>query len=825
VSADERAPGAPDEREGREAPEAPEAPDDEVPEPPEASDVEAVIEPEEIASLPATLPVLPLKETVVFPEAVAPLAIGEARSIRLIDDVMNRPERLLALVVSRDPELGEPPPDQLHEIGTAAVVQRMVRVPDGTVRILVQGVRRVRLGPYTQTQPFLEAQAEEVPDRAERTTEVEALARNLQGIFTRIIQLVPHLPDELQVAVANLEDPTTLSYLVSSSLRLSLEERQELLEEADLEARLRRLTVLVNRELELLELGAKIQSDVQTDIEQGQREFFLRQQLKAIREELGEGDDEQAEVEELRRQLEEADPPEDVRKAAERELSRLERIPSASAEHAVIRTYLDWLLSIPWRRTTEDNLDLERARQILDEDHYDIDKVKDRIIEQLAVARLRGDAAGSILAFVGPPGVGKTSLGQSIARALGREFARISVGGVRDESEIRGHRRTYVGALPGVIVRAIRDAGSMNPVMMIDEIDKMGADYRGDPSSAMLEVLDPAQNHSFRDHYLDLPLDLSKVFFITTGNMVETIPGPLLDRLEVIRLAGYTDEEKLHIARRYLLPRQIEAAGLPEGLLEVSDDGIRTVTSEYTREAGVRQLERRLAAIARRIARRVAEGDDDPLVVGPDEVREILGPERIHNEVKRRTSEPGVATGLAVTGAGGEILFVEAQAMPGSGRLTVTGQLGDVMRESAQAAVSFVRARGAAIGLELPEDFFSTHDVHIHVPAGAVPKDGPSAGVTMVTALVSALSGRAVSEDVAMTGEITLTGQVLPIGGVKEKVLAAHRVEISTVVLPKLNEDTLADLPEELRDEMRIELVERVEQVLEIALEPVPQPA
>ena len=502
---------------------------------------------------------------------------------------------------------------------------------------------------------------------------------------------MPHLPDELQVAVANLDDPTTLSYLVSSSLRLSVEERQELLEESDLEARLRRLTVLVTRELELLELGAKIQSDVQEDMEQGQREFFLRQQLKAIREELGEGDDEQAEIEELRRQLEEADPPPEIRTAAERELSRLERIPSASAEHAVIRTYLDWLVTIPWNRTTEDNLDLERARTILDEDHYDIEKVKDRIVEQLAVAKLKGQAAGTILAFVGPPGVGKTSLGQSIARALGREFARISVGGVRDEAELRGHRRTYVGAMPGVIVRAIRDAGSMNPVMMIDEIDKMGADYRGDPSSAMLEVLDPAQNHAFRDHYLDLPLDLSRVFFIATGNVLETIPGPLLDRMEVIRLSGYTEEEKLHIARRYLLPRQIEAAGLPDGVLEVPDDGMRTVISEYTREAGVRQLERRLAAIARRVALRAAEGDASPVVVGPDEAREILGPERIHNEVKRRTSEPGVATGMAVTGAGGEILFVEAQVMPGRGALTVTGQLGEVMRESAQAAVSFVR--------------------------------------------------------------------------------------------------------------------------------------
>ena len=791
-----------------------------TPGPPGGEVEERAEEPE--GTLPETLPVLPLKETVVFPEAVAPLAVGEERSIRLIDEVLNGPDRLLALVVSKEPEVSAPGPDQLHEIGTVAVVQRMVRVPDGTVRILAQGLRRVRLGPYTQTEPFLVAHVEEVPDHAERTTEVEALTRNLQSIFSRMIELVPHLPDELQIAVANMEDPTTLSYVVAASMRLSTEERQELLEESDLAARLRRLTVLATRELELLELGAKIQSDVRLDLDKGQREYFLRQQLKAIREELGEGDDEQAEVEELRRQLAEVDPPEPVRTAAERELSRLERLPQASAEYGVVRTYLDWILSLPWNTVTEDDLDLTRARAVLDEDHYDIEKVKERIIEHLAVARLKSDAAGPILCFVGPPGVGKTSVGQSIARALGRRFARISVGGVRDEAEIRGHRRTYVGAMPGTIVRAIRDAGAMNPVIMVDEIDKMGSDFRGDPASAMLEVLDPAQNATYRDHYLDLPLDLSLVLFLCTGNVLDTIPPALLDRMEVIRLSGYTEEEKLHIARRFLLPRQIAAAGLPEGMLEVSDDALRTVIGEYTREAGVRQLERRLGAIARRIAVRVAEGDEAPVVVDAALVREILGPERIHNEVKRRTSEPGVATGLAVTGAGGEILFVEAQAMPGSGRLIVTGQLGDVMKESAQAALSFVRARGADLGLDLPDDFFATHDIHLHVPAGAVPKDGPSAGVTMATALVSALSGRPVSEDVAMTGEITLTGQVLPIGGVKEKVLAAHRAGIGTVVLPKLNEDQLADLPPGLADEIRVVLADRVEQVLDVALEGAP---
>jgi len=775
---------------------------------------------EAVPEIPGELPVLPLKETVVFPEAVAPLAIGEPRSVRLIDEVLNHPERMLVLVASRDPELSEPAPEQIYSVGTVAVVQRMVRVPDGTVRILAQGIRRVRVGPYSQTEPFLVASVEEVVDDAERTTEVEALARNLQGVFTRMIELVPHLPDELQVAVANIEDPTTLSWVIASSVRLTVPERQELLEETDLAARLRRLTVLCTRELELLELGAKIQSDVQTDMDKSQREFFLRQQLKAIREELGEGDAAGQEIEDLRSRLIEVDPPEEVRAAAERELARLERLPSESAEHGVVRNYIDWILTLPWSVTTEDDLDLPRARAILDEDHYDIEKVKDRIIEQLAVASLKPDAPGPILCFVGPPGVGKTSLGHSIARALGRRFARISVGGVRDESEIRGHRRTYVGAMPGTIVRAIRDAGAMNPVLMVDEIDKMGSDVRGDPSSAMLEVLDPAQNSTFRDHYLDLPLDLSRVLFLCTANVLETIPGPLLDRMEVIRLSGYTEEEKLHIAKRYLLPRQIAAAGLPKGLLRVTDAGVRTVIGEYTREAGVRQLERRLGAISRRVARRVAEGDASRLTAGRDVVRDILGPERIISEVKRRTSAPGVATGLAVTGAGGEILFVEAMVMPGSGKLTVTGQLGDVMRESAQAAVSYVRARGSTLGLDLADDYFSTHDIHLHVPAGAVPKDGPSAGVTMATALVSALSGRHVSADVAMTGEITLTGQVLPIGGVKEKVLAARRAGIGGVILPKLNESGLADLPPGLADEMTITLADRIEQVLDVALEP-----
>jgi ATP-dependent Lon protease len=700
-----------------------------------------------------------------------------------------------------------------------------VRIPDGSMRILAQGIGRVRLGPYSQTEPFLEAEATPLPDVEATGPEAEALAHNLRNVFTRMISLVPNLPDELQVAVQNVESAGSLTYLIAASMRLSTAERQELLEERDVEARLRRLTVLCTRELELLELGAKIQSDVKADLEQGQREMYLRQQLKAIQEELGEGDEIEAEIAELRRRLAEIDPPEHVRTAVERELGRLSRLPPAAAEHGVIRTYLDWLLSIPWSTVTDDDLDLERARAILDEDHYDIEKVKDRILEHLAVARLRRDAAGTILCFAGPPGVGKTSLGQSIARALGRRFARMSVGGVRDESEIRGHRRTYVGALPGTIVRAIRDAGAMNPVLMIDEIDKMGADARGDPSSAMLEVLDPAQNGSFRDHYLDLPLDLSRVLFICTANVLERIPRPLLDRMEVLTLSGYTDEEKRHIARRYLVPRQLAAAGLPEGLLEITDDALRTISGEYTREAGVRQLERRIGAICRKVARRVAEGSTEPLTVTPEVARELLGPERIHNEVRRRTSEPGVATGLAVTEAGGQILFVESQVMPGRGNLTVTGQLGDVMRESAQAAVSYVRAHGPQLGLHLPDDYFDQHDIHLHIPAGAIPKDGPSAGITMATALVSALSGREVSENVAMTGEITLSGLVLPIGGVREKVLAAHRAGISHVVIPKLNEDQLADLPPELAGQVTVTLADKVDDVLRVALDGVAAPA
>jgi len=765
---------------------------------------------------PADLPVLPLKGTVVFPEAVAPLAIGEERSIRLVDDVMDREVRRLVLVTARDQEMAEPGPDDLYDVGVLATVEKMLRVPDGSMRVLVHGGERVRLTGYPASDPFLVATAEPMPDVLEESDELKALAGNVQAAFARVVDLVPYLPDELQMAAANVDDPSTLSYLVTSSLRLPVAEKQELLEQVSVSARLRRLSEILARETQVLELGARIQAEVEQDIEQGQREFVLRQQLKAIQDELGEGDE--AEINELRRRIDEAPLPDDVRTAAERELTRLGRIPDQSAEHQVIRTYLDWILDIPWGTYTEDDLDLDRAQRVLDEDHYGIMRVKERILEELAVARLKGDAAGTVILFSGPPGVGKTSLGRSIARTLGREFARISVGGVRDEAEIRGHRRTYIGAMPGTIVRAIRDSGSMNPVIMIDEIDKMGSDVRGDPSSAMLEVLDPAQNGTFRDHYLDLPLDLSKVLFICTANVLDTIPRPLLDRMEVISLPGYTDDDKVHIAREYLIPRQLEATGVPADDVDITDEALEVVISEYTREAGVRGLERRIGALLRRAALDIARGTDGVDVIGPEQAREMLGPERMHPEVKRRTSEPGVATGLAVTGAGGDILFVEASVMPGGGSLVVTGQLGDVMRESVRAALTCVRARGAEFGLDLPEDFFGSHDIHVHVPAGAIPKDGPSAGITIATALVSALSGRHVSDDVAMTGEITLTGQVLPIGGVRDKVLAALRAGIHTVIIPADNEGQLVEVPGDAREQVTVVLAGDLSDVIPVAI-------
>ncbi len=784
---------------------------------------------------PDALPVLPLRDLVAYPDTLTPLAIGQERSMRLVNDIMSG-ERQLVLVTAKDAEIEEPAPDQIHRIGVAGVVARMLRVPDGTIRVVVQATERIRITDFIAEEPYLVAKIESLPEKVSESQELEALTRNVQRSFTEIIEEIPYLPEELQLAVTNIDDPSALSHLIAGALRIPTDEKQELLEEVDVTKRLRRLSEILAREVEVIQLGSKIQSQVQSEIDKGQREYVLREQMKAIQQELGEEDPDQAEVAELRERIEEAQLPDHAAKAADRELSRLERLPAAAAEYGVIRTYLEWLVDLPWSKRTEDDLDIKHARKILDEDHYDLERVKDRILEYLAVRSLNPESHGPILCFAGPPGVGKTSLGKSIARALGREFERISVGGVRDEAEIRGHRRTYIGAMPGTIVRALRDAGSVNPVFMIDEIDKMGADFRGDPSSAMLEVLDPAQNDTFRDHYLDLGFDLSEVLFIATANNLETIPGPLRDRMEIIQLSGYTLEEKVHIAKRYLVPRQIAENGLKGGHIAFADPALRAIAEEYTREAGVRNLEREIGTVCRKVAREVAEDlsrrrtatreagvvkgskAKRKVTVSAKRARELLGRRRYFAETKRRTKDPGVATGLAWTPVGGDVLFIEATAMSGTGKLTITGQLGDVMKESAQAALSFVRGHCAEIAPALAEDWFAKHDIHVHVPAGAVPKDGPSAGVAMTTALASLVRGKAVSSDVAMTGEVTLTGQVLPVGGLKEKSLAAQRAGIKRVIVPSRNEGEIAEIPKQELGDLEFVYVDRIEDALTAAM-------
>ncbi len=773
---------------------------------------------ERTRQLPDQIAVLPLRDTVSFPEMPVPLNIGQERSIELVNDAL-RGDRSIVLVAGRDPEVESPGPDQLYPVGVLGTVARMIRLPDGSLRVLVQGGQRVRIESWVQTEPYLVAQVAQAPDVVSESAELLALMRNVQQTFSSIVGQVPYLPEELQIMVANVDDPIVLSHVIAGALRLKTSEKQALLEELDVAKRLRRLSEILARELEVVALGTKIQSQVQSEFDKGQREYFLRQQMKAIQEELGETDEVAAEVNALRDRLAAIELPQEARKQVDRELGRLERLQPAMAEYGVVRNYLEWIASLPWDTSTDDNLDLRHARRVLDQDHYDIEQVKDRILEFLAVRSLKPDARGSILCFVGPPGVGKTSLGRSMARALGRRFERISVGGVRDEAEIRGHRRTYIGAMPGVIIRAMRDAGANNPLLMIDEIDKMGADFRGDPSSAMLEVLDPEQNVSFRDHYLDLPFSLADVMFVTTANTLDTVPTPLRDRMEVIQLAGYSASEKLEIAKRYLVPRQIERNGLSDRRIAFTDPALRTIISDYTREAGVRQLEREIGAVCRKVARRVAEGQlDRKLSITEPRARELLGKRRFFSEARRRTSRPGVATGLAWTPVGGEVLFIEASAMPGRGRLTITGQLGEVMQESAQAALSYVRSNASELVPELAQDWFGTHDIHIHVPAGATPKDGPSAGVAMVVALASLLSGRPVRSDVAMTGEVTLTGQVLPIGGLKEKALAAQRNGIRMVIAPALNEQDIDEIPAHLRRAIQFQFIASIDEVLALAL-------
>ncbi len=779
--------------------------------------------------------ILPLRNTVVFPSIVLPLAVERPRSIRLVDDALVG-DRQVALVALRDPEIEDPEPEDLYRTGTLAVIHRMARDPGGSgLHLIVQGQDRVRIVEFVQNEPYIRARIERAPEVLAQGVELEALTRSLAELFQRLVELTAYIPEEVASSVLETEDPTRLAYLVAASTRMDLATRQEILEMDYVSEKMRRLVGVLTREVDVLELGKKIRSDAQSVIEEMQREYFLREQLKAIQRELGEDDAHSAEVQALEAKIEAARMPEEAEQEARRELERLSKLPPAAAEYSVIRTYLDWLTELPWQQVTEDNLDIRVARQVLDEDHYDLERIKERIVEYLAVRKLRHERAaerqeaaagaddpirrdreGVILCFVGPPGVGKTSLGQSIARALGRKFIRQSLGGVHDEAEIRGHRRTYIGAMPGRIIQALRRAGTRNPVFMLDEVDKIGADYRGDPTSALLEVLDPEQNSEFRDHYLGVPFDLSQVMFVTTANVLDTIPAPLLDRMEVLQLSGYTEKEKLAIAREYLVPRQLRENGLHPDEIAFDDEALTRVARDYTREAGVRNLERMIGAICRKVAARIADGSAERVAVSAETVAEYLGKPRFYHEVAERTQIPGVATGLAWTESGGDILFIEATKMQGQKGFMITGQLGEVMQESAKAALSYIRSKAEDLGLA--PDFYENLDIHLHVPAGAIPKDGPSAGVAMATALASLVKGVPVSSELGMTGEITLRGQVLPVGGIKEKVLAAHRAGLKRICLPRRNEKDLDELPEDVRQELDFILVDRVEQVFEAAL-------
>ncbi|HVA90108.1 MAG TPA: endopeptidase La [Chloroflexota bacterium] len=865
------------------------------PAPPSQEAVVGEIEPAEPAqaSIPETLPVLPLRGLVVYPYAALPLMVGQARSVQLVDDAM-RGNRLVALVAQIDPSVENARPDQVRRIGTAARILQLLRRPDGGLMVAMQGLERIRIDEYVSDSPYLTARVSAYPDPEDSSLEVEALRRNAVAAFQQLVGLAQYLPEELATVVMNLEDTRQLIYLIAGSLQIDLEIKQEVLENDSLSGKLRKLNEVMSHELEVLELGRRIQGQAQEEMSKAQREYILREQLKAIQRELGESDDQQAEINELRDRLEKAQLSPEARKEADRELSRLERIPTASPEHSVIRTYIDLLISLPWMTSSGGEIDVPAARQILDEDHYDLEKIKDRILEYLAVRKMKHDRGieggpgerEPLLCLVGPPGVGKTSLGQSIARAMGRKFTRLSLGGVRDEAEVRGHRRTYIGAMPGSIIQALRRAGTNDPVFMLDEIDKVGSDWRGDPSSALLEVLDPEQNREFRDNYLDIPFDLSRVTFIATANNLDTIPPPLLDRMEVLQLPGYTEDEKVMIATRYLVPKQRRANGLTESEIVIEESAIREVVRAYTREAGVRTLERQIASLCRKVARQISERPADPAAVNgriesdesiakdtstheaqapilelpnvtvdpaetkaprdaaevdlPEDASEgtssvataqpevvdvaavhrLLGREQFHNEQAERIDRPGVATGLVWTPVGGDIVFVEAARTPSKEeRLILTGQLGEVMKESAQAALTCVRAGSSR--LRIDPELWDQSTLHIHVPAGAVPKDGPSAGVTMALAVASLMTGRPVRADLALTGEITLRGKVLPVGGIKEKMLGAHRAGIRTVLLPRHNERDLEDLPPELREEMRFVLVGEIQEVFDEALLPV----
>ncbi len=766
--------------------------------------------------LPQELPILPLRGVVIFPSAIVPLLISRAASLKLVEDC-RKSNNLLGLAAQKNPEDEAPDPQALFSRGSAGRILKMLKYPDDSVRILVQGLKRIDIREYGQIEPYYRAQIAPLESEAEASRDLDARQAHLVSQFAKFVSMVPYLPDELQGVVMNIKDPAKVTDLIASNLNISVDEKQDLLNTLSVRTRLEKLSAILNREVELVELGNKIQSQVQSELNKNQKEFYLRQQMRAIQKELGEGDSRSNELDDLRQKIDDANMPEETLKAANNEFERLKIIPPESAEHSMVRTYLEWLIHLPWAVMTDDNLDIPHARQVLDEDHYDLEKIKDRILEYLAVRKLKQDSKGPILCFVGPPGVGKTSLGRSIARAMGRKFVRLSLGGVRDEAEIRGHRRTYIGSLPGRIIQSLRSAGSNNPLFMLDEIDKLGMDFRGDPASALLEVLDPEQNFSFSDHYLEVPFDLSKVMFITTANYLEPVPPALKDRMEVIELAGYTEEEKLEIAKRHILPKQVVEHGLTDEQIEFTDEAVLSIAGGYTHEAGVRNLEREIGAVCRKVARGVTEGNTEKVTVTQEKVSDLLGPIKFFPEVAERTQRPGVAIGLAWTPNGGDILFIEATRMAGKKGLTLTGHLGDVMKESAQTALSYVRSQ--ADQLHIPADFYDNCDIHIHVPSGAIPKDGPSAGITMVTALASLLTSRKVRQDVAMTGEITLRGKVMPIGGVKEKVLAARRAGVTTVILPQRNEKDLEDVPPKVREEMQFRFVEAIDEVLEHALE------
>ena len=797
--------------------------------------------------IPKNLPILPVRGMVLYPQTAIPLTVGQPRSIRLVDDIMSG-DRLIGLFASKDPENDNPSPDEIYNVGTLATVHRLFRAPDGTIRLLVQGLTRIQIEQYTALEPYLMAEVVAIPEDTKKSfadpLELEAAIRNVTEQFTRLADLVPSIPGELISSMLNTEEPLHLIYSIATYIRIDLQDAQNLLEIDSLQDKIMRLSGILTKEVEVLELGRKIQSEAKSEMEKMQRDYFLREQLKAIQRELGEDDESTAEIESFRKKIAEAGMPEEAHKEATRELDRLAKLPVQAAEYGVIRSYIDWMVSLPWSKTTVDNLDINHAREILHQDHHGLKDIKDRILEFLAVRKLRAERAeqfskvdeergtrdsirrergGAIILFIGPPGVGKTSLGASIARAMGRKFIRMSLGGIRDEAEIRGFKRTYIGAMPGRIIQTIRRAETRNPIIMLDEIDKVSRDLRGDPSSALLEVLDPEQNREFRDNYMDVPFDLSDVLFIATANEFEGIPLPLLDRMEIIQLSGYTEQEKAIIGRDYLIPRQIRENGLHDEEITFAPEAIQTIIRDYTREAGVRQLERQIGKLARKVATKIAAGEVTHLTVTPAVTLELLGKSKSNYDqtVAERTTEPGVATGLAYTAVGGEVLFIEATAYEGKQGFRYTGQLGDVMKESAQLALSLVRKYQDMLGIE--PHYFDGHDIHLHVPAGAVPKDGPSAGITMTTALASLATQRPVRNDLAMTGEITLSGQVLPIGGVKDKVLAAHRQGLTRVMLPKKNEPDLDDLPQEVRDEIEFLLVKSLDEVFEHALlDPVP---